>query len=429
MIRRAWRARVPARVPRVRIPASPPVKGERKDKIMVKKFAILIAIAVGLGLLSKQVVDAYSLGNQIPTIMLVSALIIVYALVTLLSAVFVGLNKNQYSLIGNSLNSAFLILLPIAFFYLRGSLLWIVSGVLISFIIAAFYLTGQLLTKFKQLFPKRSGQVEKRELNTSVVNFTIISLFNLFLFWGLILMLGLFVTADRVAFFKIAVSWFAAAGLLIPISTQVLFSSVISFKASEDVKRLEKYLNTILRYSSIIIIPMTVGAFFFSELVIGWVYGAEFVEAGLALKLIILGLFFQFISNIFSSALVAYGRINRMAKAYLVNVVFATVLAFAAIPSFGLVGAGACFVVTNVSIALMLILMSGFMKFRILQAVAKPVLVSALMAVLLFHLMPYATSAAAAILIILATIVFYFAVLCVLKGITKSDLRLIRHLK
>jgi O-antigen/teichoic acid export membrane protein len=393
------------------------------------KLGLATIFAAILALLSFQVTELYSLGNQVPTILLVSILIIVYSLVTFLSAVFVGLNKNQYSLMGNGLNSVFLIALPVMFFYLKGDLFWIVAGVLIAFIIAAIFLAFELATRFRQLFPAKSTPAEKNELNRNVINFTVISLFSLFLFWGLILILGIFVAADKVAFFKIAISWFAATGLIIPISTQILFSSVISFKASNDLKRLQNYLNTILRYSLIIIIPLVVGVFFFGERLVQIIYGAEFLEAGSTLKLMIFALFFSFISNIFSSTLVAYGRINKLTKMYLFNLIFGTVLAFVLIYYFGLLGGIATFIITNVLLSAFLIKMSSFMKFRLKEAIARPAFVSLLMAAFLFYAQPYAVSALSAISVVLTAIVFYFVLLYLMKGITRDDLRLLRYLK
>ena len=393
------------------------------------KLGLATVFAIVLALLSFQVTELYSLGNQAHTLLLISALIIVYSLVTFLSAVFVGLNKNQYSLIGNSLNSVFLIALPIAFFYLVGDLFWVIAGVLLAFVIAAIFLASELALRFRQLFPKKSSAVEKNELNRNVVSFTIISLFNLFLFWGLILILGLFIAADKVAFFKIAVSWFSAAGLLIPISTQILFSSVISFKASADLARLQKYLNSILKYSLIVIIPLIVGVFFFGEKLVQVIYGAEFLEAGAALKLMIFALFFNFVSNILSSTLVAYGRIDQMTKMYLFILAFSAPLAFVLAHLFGLTGGVAAFVIANVLLASLLLKMSGFMKFRLKQAVARPVFASLLMAALLFYAAPYATSAFPMAVTVIASIAFYFVTLYLVKGITREDLRRLRHLK
>ena len=396
------------------------------------KFKLILAIifAVLLITFSSEVAKAYSLVGQEPVIVLAAVLIVFYAIVTFLSAVFVGLNKNQYSLIGNSINSVFLIILPIAFFYFRGDLLWVVLGVLLSFIFATAYLAIQLASKFQKLFPRKTQEIDKKEVNGNVLNFAAISMSNILLFWGIILILGLFVTADDVAFFKIALSWFAAVGILIPISTQILFSSVISFKASNDIKMLKKYMDMILKYSAMVIIPMMVGIFFFGESLIHLVYGPEFKAAGFVLQVIIFALFFQFISNMFSSILVAYGRIKHITKVYIFNTLFGVLASFLLINYLNLLGAGIAFLLVNVMItASLIVAASKFLAFKLRESVTKPLVSSALMAGMLLYLKPYAETIETALLLILGAAIFYFGVLYLIKGITKNDFKIVKYLR
>jgi O-antigen/teichoic acid export membrane protein len=394
------------------------------------KLTLALIFATLLIIFSSEAARAYSLTGQEPTIMLAAILIVFYAIVTFLSAVFVGLNKNQYSLIGNSINSVFLIILPIAFFYFRGDLFWIVLGVLLSFIFTTAYLAIQLASKFQKLFPKKTERIDKREVNGNILNFTAISMSNLLLFWGIILILGLFVTADEVAFFKIALSWFAAVGILIPISTQILFSSVISFKASNDIKALKRYMDLILKYSTILIIPMMVGIFFFGESLIHLVYGLQFKAAGFVLQIIVFSLFFQFISNLFLSILVAYDRIKQIAGVYVFNTIFGVLASFLLIGYFNLSGAGIAFLLVNIAIAASLIAAaSKFFTFKLRESITRPLASSALMAIVLLYLRPYAETIWSALLLISAAAVFYFAALYLMKGITKEDLKLIRYVR
>jgi O-antigen/teichoic acid export membrane protein len=394
------------------------------------KLALALIFAFILIASSSEIARAYSLAGQEPTIVLAAILIVFYAIVTFLSAVFVGLNKNQYSLIGNSINSVFLIILPIAFFYFKGDLLWVILGVLLSFIFATAYLAIQLASKFQKLFPKKTEGIDKREVNGNILNFTAISMSNLLLFWGIVLILGLFVTADDVAFFKIALSWFAAVGILIPISTQILLSSVVSFKASNDIKALKKYMDMILKYSTILIIPMMVGIFFFGESLIRLVYGMQFKAAGFVLQTIVFALFFQFISNLFLSILVAYDRIKHITKVYIINTLFGVLASFLLIGYFNLLGAGIAFLLVNIMIAASLIAAaSKFFTFKLRESITRPLASSTLMAIMLLYLRPYAETMGSALLLILAAAVFYFAALYLMKGITKEDLKIIRFVR
>ena len=394
------------------------------------KLVLALVFAILLIVFSSEIAKAYSLVGDEPAIILAAILIVFYALVTFLSAVFIGLNKNQYSLIGNSINSIFLIILPITFFSLKASLLWVVFGVLLSFIFATGYLALQLASRFKKLFTKKAEEIDKKEVNGNILNFTAISMSNLLLFWGIILILGLFVTADDVAFFKIALSWFAAVGILIPISTQILFSSVISFKANNDVKLLKRYMDLVLRYSTMVIIPMMVGIFFFGESLIHLVYGAEFMPAGFVLQIIIFALFFQFISNLFSSILIAYGRIKHLTKVYILNTIFGILVSFLLINYLNLPGAGIAFLMVNIMISASLIVAaSKFFAYTLRESVVRPLASSAIMAAMLLYLKPYATTIVSALLVVLSAAVFYFAVLYLMRGITRDDLKIIRYVK
>ena len=394
------------------------------------KLALAMVFAILLIVFSSEIAKAYSLVGDEPAIVLAAILIVFYALVTFMSAVFIGLNKNQYSLIGNGINSILLIILPITFFSFKATLMWVVLGVLLSFIFATAYLALQLALKFKKLFAKKAEKIDKREINGNILNFTAISMSGLLLFWGIILILGLFVTADDVAFFKIALSWFAAVGILIPISTQILFSSVISFKASNNVKMLKRYMDLVLRYSTMVIIPMMVGIFFFGESLIHLVYGVEFAPAGFILQLIIFALFFQFVSNLLSSILIAYGRIKHLTKVYILNTVFGILISFLLINYLSLLGAGIAFLLVNVMIsASLMVASSKLFTYKLRESVARPLGSSALMAVLLLYLKPYATTIVSALLVVLTATIFYFAVLYLIRGITKDDLKLIRYIR
>jgi O-antigen/teichoic acid export membrane protein len=394
------------------------------------KLALALVFAALLIAFSSDIAKAYALVGDEPAIILGAVLIIFYALVTFLSAVFIGLNKNQYSLIGNSINSVFLIILPVTFFYLKGDLVWVILGVLLSFIFATTYLVIQLASKFKKLFPKKAESIDGREVNSNILNFTAISMSNLLLFWGIILILGLFVTADDVAFFKIALSWFAAVGILIPISTQILFSSVISFKASNDVNMLKRYMDLVLRYSTMVIIPMMVGIFFFGEGLIHLVYGVEFMPAGFVLQIIIFALFFQFVSNLFLSILVAYGRIKHITKVYILNTIFGILVSSLLINYLNLLGAGIAFLLVNIMISASLIVAaSKFFAYKLRASVVRPLASSAIMAAVLLYLKPYATTLESALLVVLAVAVFYFVVLYLMGGITRDDLKIIRYVK
>jgi O-antigen/teichoic acid export membrane protein len=332
------------------------------------------------------------------------------------------------------MNSLLLIILPVSLFYLKSSLFWVVCGILIAYLVASAFLALELISHFKKLFPKRGNHIDLSNVNGSIINFSVISLVNLFLFWGIILILGLFAAADDVAFFKIAISWFSAIGILIPFSTQILFSSVIIFKAKNDVKRLEKYLNTVMKYSAVVILPMIAGIFFFGDDLIRLIYGSEFIEAGLALKFIVFALFFQFVSNLFSSTLIAYGKIKNTTKIYVLNFLFGILFSFAIISclsGFGLELMGACLSFLLLNVLLMSSLMvkaSRFLDFDVKGAVAKPLFSSALMTLAIFYLNRYAISISNALLIIIISAVFYFVVMFLIKGITREDLRLIRHI-
>jgi len=215
-----------------------------------------------------------------------------------------------------------------------------------------------------------------------------------------------------------------------PISTQILFSSVISFKASNDVKMLKRYMDLALRYSAMIIIPMMVGIFFFGESLIPLVYGAEFMPAGFVLQIIIFALFFQFVSNLFSSILVAYDRIKHITMVYVLNTIFGILLSFLLINYLNLPGAGIAFLLVNIMIlASLMAAASKFFTYKLREAVTKPLISSILMAALLLYLKPYAITIVSALLVVLATAVFYFVALYLIKGITKDDLKIIRYIR
>lgn len=412
-----------------------PKKKDAKVKgtlFYILKLMLIISIlfSILLFLFSDTIAAVYSIPSLSLALKIVSPLIIFNAIVVLLSGFFIGAQKNQYSLIGNSINSIFLIFLPAVLFYIGYGIEGAVLGVVLAFIAASICLTFLLLFKFRKVLKKKSKKVEKKEIHSSVIQLSVISFLNLFLYWGILLLLGFFVPPEEVAFFKISLAWVMAAGVLIPISGIVVFSSVISLKSIGDKRKLRLYTSKVFQYGLIITCPMMFGLFLLGEPLIKVVYGSAFLPAAYSLQIIAWVLVAQYVTNVFFSYLTASKKLKNMSKIYIFSTIVGVLFSIPAMIYFGLLGASASFVFIYLLISILLYgPVYKDLKINISKYMYKPFIASILMAGLIYYFKPSVNSILTGIALIIGAMLFYFAVLYLIRGFTKEDVRLLKLVK
>ncbi|GEM_PF-5413693 len=390
-------------------------------------IAVIIATLVYLG--SGYIAASYNLPELTYTIQLVSPLIIFYALLTFTSSVFVGLQRNQYSLMTNVTNSSLLIILPILLYWMGFGLNGVVVAVDLAYGIASALILTIFLSKFKKIVRTKPVDIDTRSINSDVVNFSLFSWVNLLLYSGILLILGFSARPEEVGFFKIAQSLFSALGILIPLSNIVIFSSVVGLKSVNAINKMRSYMFRVFKYGYAIVFPMIVGLFVFSDKIITLIYGHNFISTAASLDIMSFALLAQFVNGIFFTYFSASNKVDRVSKIYFVCGLIGLAFTVFATSTIGYLGAALSFVVIQY-----LILFAMYMTIRkelkvdIFSTTYKPFISSLVMGVAVYEVEPFVDSLATGLLVIIFAVVLYFSVLYLIKGLTRGDFKILRYL-
>jgi O-antigen/teichoic acid export membrane protein len=405
------------------------VKELRDTAIYLLKLKVFLYVIFSLFLfLSSDIISSfYKIENFSFYIKIVSLLIPFYGAITLFNHIFIAIKKNEYLIISCIVNGVFLIILPLTVVFLNLGIEWLLISVLITFIINLLS-CFRLLRKYK-LFAKTKKSVSRNEINEHIKNFSFLSLSSIFMLYGITILLGSFSTPKDVAFFKIALNWVTAATSVIPISSLVIFSSFVELRHNKRILELKNYLTKTIKYGMIILMPLVFGLFIFAEDAIKIVYGTEFLNSIIPLKIISWSLFAIFLNGIFFSILIAYDEIKKVSISYLIGTLISFVLSLFLISTLTLEGSALSYLITNYVIFLFLFKnVRKIIKIDMLNYAKKPLISVLITSAIIIFVKYFSSNSLYNILSVILYFVFYTIILVVIKGLTKNDFRLIKFL-
>ena len=238
-----------------------------------------------------------------------------------------------------------------------------------------------------------------------------------------VLLLQAFSTSADVAYFNVAYMLSQPLGF---ISTALSMSAfpILARYAQHDPESLRRALRKTSKYQMVVTLPATVGLFLLAERIIPLLFhGQDFGKAGLALKIMSLGLTLIFINLMARYVLAALDRQQHYLRSIVVGLLVNTVLGLILIPRFGFVGACAAYV--GAELAIFLICQAALRRYVSVadqaREAARPLLAAAGMGVVLAAL-----SAAHLLVQIAVGAAVYGALLLALKGLSPSELRVLR---
>jgi len=367
---------------------------------------VLIAVAFSFAALSYNWVNATQL-------ILASFFALFLSLQTLITSYNISVYNNLKNTIGTLFYAFLSVLLPLSLYYFYHSIEAVVAGLVISSIITILMINPRL--KYEKVKSKFEG----------VSPFSVIVMFQNLLMWGVILILSFFSASESVAFFKVALSWVLMIVSMIPISTSVVFTSLVKAK-EEDEKAFKKYVDKSLKYSLLLLVPAMFGLYFVSTKMISLIYGSSYLQASQALKILSWAILPLFINNVLVSILAAMKKEKRTAGIMLFSTIFLITISIPLVYYYGLIGISLAFLS---SAYLAMILMINHLRIRrqVLKNLTKPLIASIIMSVPLFFLIKEVHSLITGIILITGAALIYFATLFIIKGISKNDLKLIKH--
>ncbi|MFH1721204.1 MAG: oligosaccharide flippase family protein, partial [Candidatus Altiarchaeota archaeon] len=263
------------------------VKGNVKSYVgfFVKTQLVLALSASALLYLLSDLVALHLLGDATLSYgVRVSALyVFFYSLFVLLGNLFVGLQMNRKVLYSytlyHSLRIIFSVLLVFLFHDYVGVILGTSIAGLLSILLLLYFLGGVTLSD------------KKSKLDFSgIKRYTFYGSFGylgvLLLQWISSLIIGVYDSTLAAGFYRIGFMWVSAIGLLIPISSKVLFSFFSETHERHEKEKIESIFAHSLKYCLVFSLLAILGLTLASDIFIKLVYGAEFLPAASALFLL-----------------------------------------------------------------------------------------------------------------------------------------------
>ncbi|MFA6392129.1 MAG: flippase [Patescibacteria group bacterium] len=199
------------------------------------------------------------------------------------------------------------------------------------------------------------------------------------------------------------------AGLAVPVLTQAF--------TAMDYERFRRVLSKSFDFLVMVALPMIVGTIFIAEPVIDLIAGADFVESGQVLQILIVTTGIIFIGNLFGNAVVVVNRQKEILKYYMAIAAISVGGCLLLIPRYSYIGAAWMTVVSQslITLATIYVVWRKTKIFPSLKFFTKALIACTGMAVVLFLLKGFSLW-----ILVSAGIIAYGAILLLLKGISKD---------
>lgn len=208
------------------------------------------------------------------------------------------------------------------------------------------------------------------------------------------------------------------AGIMLPLFTFYWINKNLDF--------FKKIAQKSFDFMIILAVPLTVGAQFTATEVISLIAGKDFAGGGLPLQMLIISTSLLFISCIFSHMIIAIEKQKKIIGLYIFTTITSLLLYLILIPKFSYLGASIVTIYSNAIILLgSLYYVRKFTGFSpVLKTTFKALLASLGMALFMYFVpRSFYQNGLVLLLIIGSAMLVYFALLYLLKGISKEDLK------
>ncbi|MDP3790998.1 MAG: flippase [Candidatus Omnitrophota bacterium] len=162
-----------------------------------------------------------------------------------------------------------------------------------------------------------------------------------------IVLLGLFKSPEEVGFFTIARRAIGGAILLIVFLANALLPRLSSTFLAKDLKQFKSATHKFLKISLFLAIFVVIPLILFSNDIISFMLGDEYLPAGPPLKIMAVALIFVLFNLPHSTGLIAAGFEKAVSKQVLASAVISVVLNLVLMPRYGMVGASISYLVAE----------------------------------------------------------------------------------
>lgn len=386
--------------------------------VVIKELlSFLLLIILGLTI--------YALSYPAKTIMAILTLataVFFYSIMNSYSAVFRAYEKMEYNAVLEISVNLIRLLGILIVIQLGGSILWIISTIVISQVV--FSIIGYIL--INKIFFKVTWATNRHFIIDSFKKATPFFLVSaVAVIQGQIALIMLSKLGNNVE-----VGLFSGANELtnilyiIPNLTATVLFPVYSRQYHESSKSLVSASNLSLKYIVILGLPISAGIYFVAPQVIKLIYGSSFSGSVLILQILGLGICMSFITNTITYVLTAADRIAYVTAGNIITVVLNISLNFWLISVWGGVGAALSVLICAIVsfVYFYIIINSSFEGLVILKSFIKPLLATLIMCAVIWWI------AANLFLTIALGMIIYGTTIYILKTLHKEELVMIRRM-
>lgn len=333
---------------------------------------------------------------------------------SLLLAIANAMNDFKLNFLNNTVSGVTKLLFTVLLILLGFSLFGAILAIVLSAILTLAFAISYVLKRYQSLFVAKKSVEKTRVLR--FIAFTAILSTTWAIFANVdIVMLGYFLEAEDVAFYRAGFSIISAIAGFISIPTVLL--PVFVKLEGED---LSKAFLRAFKYSSALCIPSAFGAIAIAKNLLLFAYGIDYIQgldAMQILSLLLISPAFGIYGAVFSSKEKPELNFYPLTISMVLNVILNWIL----IPIYGIEGAAIATVFSNVVFwsLLAIICAREFAIIPKLEFIAKPLFCAVVM---LFVAMNFDSM----LLIVPISILVYSLLMFLVKGVTKEDVEFIR---
>lgn len=331
---------------------------EKTHKFINNVIPFKIVLSIGLFLIVAIVLFVLGYDKLIIEVSLIMVIENVFiCMINFINGVFQAYENQKYYAIGSMIYSILLVIFTFGILFFDLGLIAVAISYTLAYFFNLAYVSFHLNKKFG--FPKFEYdfpfwiQTAKRSIPFGL------SLFFYTIYFYIDVVMIQFFSGDfgagiYNASYKI-ISVFAAFYV---IYTAVIFP-LMSKLYAENTNLLKISFEQSIKYSVLILLPISIGVYFYSPTIINLIYGSEYALASTSMQILIWTIIFLFITGVTSSLLNAIDKEVAVTKIYIIAAIFNIVLNYFAISLWSYNGAALTTVLSIIlTLSLMLLLIS-----------------------------------------------------------------------
>ncbi len=322
---------------------------DQLDKYMNNIFLFKFILAIALFFISG--ILLYLLGYSSLTILitlLFTIELILMSMVTFIVAIFQSFEKLKYQSIGAIINSIFLLIGILVTISLDYGIIFIA----ISYIVGYIFYFGYMFYNYVKNFGFPSFELDLSFIKSVVINAIPFGLTNFFytIYFSIDIVMLSYLTGDyATGLYKSAYNIINVFSTFFVVYQSVVFPVMSKFfEESHSLIKVSYELS--VKYLLLIIIPLSVGIFFYARPLVDLIYRNQYSLASTPVQILIWTVLFLFVNGAASVLLNAIDKEKTVTKIYIIAAVFNVCLNMVLIPAYNYDGAAIATVLSEILI-------------------------------------------------------------------------------